>query len=518
MTHSTPLDRVLHNWKWLACASWATSLALYLTLAPSPDQFHHAYMGWRLIQGDAPYRDFYDQNWPGVMALHALATWLFGVNLWSWRALDFLLFALSAGALADLVRMAAGPNAWRISLILLPLSYASGSYLISGQHDMSAAQFLVGAIWFHVRGYSQKVAWWQVGTGAFLAAAMLNKPSVGGLLLLIVLQVAWLGFPVRIVVMQSLVAAASTLVTLLGSLGIVLSVGASLQDVSDFLYTLSVVVRMEYGNSFWETITRNLVQVRPAFFLPMILASLPAAFWLAHRANRSLAGTSLLVLFLAGLVSYFVQGRGFHYHLATCLLALAATQALSIELVASGRTHFGSFIPAQWLRTGFVTFSITVIGAKLIVAYYSLPLALLQWNYDRHLSRFPTGDSDVTVVDVKTFVARLSVLPASDCLLAVGQDSAMNYLAQRKQPTRFYYSPMIEWAKPPLPFAERWLDEWDSDLRSTSCHFVVISKRVQDEWMYGSGRAAGSLRTLLERYHRTGALGPTGGAAVYEKR
>lgn len=63
----------LGHWMTLVAVAWFVSGFLYLTLPPSPDQFNHAYMGWRLVEGDIPYRDFFDPNWPGVMGLHALA-------------------------------------------------------------------------------------------------------------------------------------------------------------------------------------------------------------------------------------------------------------------------------------------------------------------------------------------------------------------------------------------------------------------------------------------------------------
>ena len=101
------LHRILEYWWLLAICAWLAAGLLYLTLPPSPDQFNHAYMGWRLLAGDRLYVDFIDVNWPGVSGLHALATWVFGAHLWSWRAFDFLMFALSAAFLVDLVRRAA---------------------------------------------------------------------------------------------------------------------------------------------------------------------------------------------------------------------------------------------------------------------------------------------------------------------------------------------------------------------------------------------------------------------------
>ena len=130
MNFQRPVLWVLRHWMAFALSSWIVCGALYLTLPPSPDQFQHAYMGWRLLEGDAPYRDFIDMNWPGVMALHALAAWIFGVNLWSWRAFDFALFAASTLFLGDLARRAAGREAARISLMLCPLVYAGASYWV----------------------------------------------------------------------------------------------------------------------------------------------------------------------------------------------------------------------------------------------------------------------------------------------------------------------------------------------------------------------------------------------------
>ncbi|HXX92470.1 MAG TPA: hypothetical protein VEN81_02485, partial [Planctomycetota bacterium] len=109
---------LLGHWKLVGAVLWILSGCLYLTLPPSPDQFQHGYLGWRFSQGDAPYHDFIDMNWPGVMGLQALASVSFGNHLWSWRALDFILFFGSSIFLADLVRRAMGALAGRIHILL----------------------------------------------------------------------------------------------------------------------------------------------------------------------------------------------------------------------------------------------------------------------------------------------------------------------------------------------------------------------------------------------------------------
>jgi hypothetical protein len=123
----------------LIAVAWIGSGASYLTLPPSPDQFEFAYMGWRMLEGDAPYRDFIDMNFPGGMWLQALSTGIFGHHLWSWHALDFLLVLASAWPLSRLVEQAGGRTARSILLVLYPMLYASLPQWVAGQADTSGS-------------------------------------------------------------------------------------------------------------------------------------------------------------------------------------------------------------------------------------------------------------------------------------------------------------------------------------------------------------------------------------------
>src|SRR6185503_9365437 len=158
---------------------WIAAGALYLACPPGPDQFNHAYLGWRWVQGEVPYRDVIDMNWPGVMGIHALGATLFGTRSWSWHALDFLLFAGSAAFLFDLVRRGFGRPAARLAVLLYPVLYVGLPYDFSGQHDMTGTQFLLGALWFHVRALEERCWKRSLAAGVFLGAAMLNKPTLG---------------------------------------------------------------------------------------------------------------------------------------------------------------------------------------------------------------------------------------------------------------------------------------------------------------------------------------------------
>lgn len=494
----------------VAAFVWLASAALYLTLPPSPDQFNHAYLGWRLLEGDAPYRDVIDMNWPGVMGGHALAIWMFGINLWSWRAFDFLLFAASTLLLADIVRQAAGREAGRLLLLIAPLMYVGNGYWIAGQHDMSAGQFLVVALWFHVRAYG-RTAWpWQIGTGAFVALAMLHKPTVAVIAPLLVLQVVWLRKPARRIVAHSAVAGAALLVTLVAALVAVLARGTAISDAVDALYTYNAVTR------FVDAMPLDTLLAKPAnslLWLGATLISLLVMPWQLGRSTRSVATSVLPVLWLAGVVSYLAQSRGFMYHLAPSFLALAGGLAIALTQAASGRLRLGRHRVG---RGGMAALAATValgLGYRLFDSYHALPGALLEADYQRHLSRFNAGDG-VSVADAVVFVARTDHLPAQECFLYVGRASAINYLAQRRIPSRFYYFPVIQHAVAPLPMAPKWTALWEQDLRSAACGMVLLGPKTLEAMHNESGPAVAALRRLLADYETTGNVGGKGGAEI----
>lgn len=510
-----PVGWVLRHWMTIAIASWIASGALYLTLPPSPDQFQHAYMGWRLIEGDAPYRDFIDMNWPGVMALHALATWVFGINLWSWRAFDLALFAASAIFLGDLARRAAGRDAGKLSLILSPLMYAGAGYWVPGQHDMSAAQFLVAALWFHVRGYDRKTWWHQIGTGLCIGAAMLNKPTLGIIGLLLPLHALAFHVPVRRILAHTLTAGSAAVAALLAALGAVLARGTSWIEVADAIYTYNITTQY-IGPQTLPDMTFWLLQFHYYSIPAIALGSLPAVLRLVHCANRSMTATALPLLWLAGALSFFIQWRGLDYHLAPCLMALIGCLPVSVTLAAGGGDGSGKAVWKQAFAAGTVVVSLAWICLRLAASYHSLLPAVLNADFGSHLSRFQAGDK-VTVADTVAFVRRLEALPP-DCVFLVGDASSINYLSRRRMETRFYYFHVLKYAQPSLPLTERWHSLWEGDLLAAECRFALVSKSETAQWLPGPSRAAGALRRFLDGYRPAGVIGGENGITVYERK
>lgn len=514
---SSPLGRPIHlallHWKTVAALSWIICGGLYLTLPPSADQFQHLYQGWRLLEGDILYRDFIDANWPGVMALAAAATWLFGNSLWSWRAFDFALFLGATAFLADIAKLAAGPRAGQATWILCPAVYAGVSYWLAGQHDMSAAQFLAPALWFHVQGYRRANAWVQVGTGFFIAAAMLCKPTVGVIGILLPMHALWLRVALAQTVAHTAIAGITAVGSLLLALGALMAHGSSWGDLVDAVYTYNLGAQY-IGPQTLPDMLLWLLEFHYRWAPMVALGAIPALWWILRHAESSIAITAPFVLWLAGVLSFFIQWHGMSYHLAPCLLALCVLAGISIGLLADGRIAAGSAAWSRNLMIAAIVLSLGAIAIKLAAYYRSLPGAVIRNDYDAHLSRFYVGD-EVNAAEAVAIARRLQALPAGACVLLVGDVASINYLARRHMGTRFYYYHVLKFA--PMSLAKRWTDLWEADLQAANCPLALVSRTAIGEWLPQPTAAASALRRFLAQYRETGLVGSRGGLVVYER-
>jgi hypothetical protein len=266
----------------------------------------------------------------------------------------------------------------------------------------------------------------------------------------------------------------------------------------------------------FEGVVKRLFTRHAARWGELVVCSLPALVWLLRRANRSLAGTGLMVLLLAGVLSYFGQARGYAYHLAPSFMAFIGFVSISLALLVRHSSAQG----AGWLpRLALGALAgVLIIGQaqKWRHSYRALPASLATSNPAVHLKRFKANDG-ITLADAVSFAGQLKGSTVPDCLLLVGRGSAIHYLAELKQPTRFYHFPMLARTQPPSPLAGRWLPLWDQDLQSTRCTYALVAREIQDQWLDTTAPAARSLRAFLQGYAPSAAIGDKGGLLVYRR-
>jgi len=497
---------------------WAAASALYLTLPPGVDQFNHAYLGWRWIRGDAPYRDVVDMNWPGVMGLHALAAAVFGTRSWSWHALDFLLLAASAPFLFDLVRRGFGrPAAW-LAALLYPLFYVGLPHDFAGQHDMTGTQFLLPALWFHVRAIEERCWKRSLAAGAFLGAAMLNKPTLGFLGPLMPLHALLVGVPLKAALVHAALAAGSSVALLALGFGAVLASGASIGDVLDAAVRYNATAQFSDHVPAWQVAAR-WAEVHFRWWPATVLAAAGAAAWSFRGARRTASSTALPVLWLAGVLSFSVQGKGFPYHLSPCFPATVGLAAAAIPLtgrLAAARLGPKGPLSLQALA-GLVIFAAGVwkVGGQ----YASVPRALFTGDWMAHERRFHGGE-ELPFDEIRTLAAEVErSVPENETVLVVGSVSAVNLLSRRPQPTRFYYTWVLYWLDPSMPMAARWTELWRRDLETGRPRWCLIPREHFTPWMDGDKAPARVLRTFLDAgYVRARRIGQESGFDLYVRR
>jgi hypothetical protein len=99
------------------------------------------YVAWRILEGDAPYRDLFDMNFPGVYAAHLLLLTALGPGDGAFRAFDVgLLVAAGTGLWTALRR----PSAWGAlaAVGLFGLYHVAGGPWLAGQRDLLLCAFL----------------------------------------------------------------------------------------------------------------------------------------------------------------------------------------------------------------------------------------------------------------------------------------------------------------------------------------------------------------------------------------
>jgi len=524
---NAPLARTIDArglWIGAAAVVWIVCGALYLTLPPNGDQFVLGYAGWRTLAGDVPYVDFVDMNWPGVYWLHAAAVALFGSELWSWRAFDLLLLALVSPIAADLAKRSGGALAARVLWIALPLFYVGLNNRSSGQADVVAGELALASIWLHVRSIERSDVRWQLGAGALLGAAMLCKPTLVVVAPLAALHLLWLRTPLRSALAHVASLGVGAIAMLLAAVGCLLLQGAGLAAIADATIVYNAQTQFDEAAGLQALARTWAVLHLDSWWILSALAAV-GWVWTWREAPRGAGAGALPLVWIAGVLSFALQRRGFLYHLGPCLVPLVGLASVAVgKALTPGVTR--SLAPGvrgarAALAAGCAALALVCIGGvvKLRANYGSLVPALQRDDYAIHLRSFKRQDG-LSLDEVVALAQRIERdVPPGEAVLTLGMTSAVNFLAERAQPTRFFYAPVLVHLRPDMPMHDRWVASFARDLARTPPRICLISRPIRERWFARGGAMARVLSAVLSRdYVRTGSLGENGAFEVYEPR
>jgi hypothetical protein len=503
---------------------------LYVHLPPSPDQSVYDYVGWRLTEGDTLYADVTDQNWPGAPGLHALATALFGVHLWTFRLFDWLvLLPLSLWVLHGAARRCGGRPAALLVLAVYPAMYAAADRWFSGQRDVLAAPLLIASGLALLRRRDGGGRRWLVAAGAGLAAAALIRPT---LLLMAPLLTFWDGWfhhhrfrdwrgwvADQAVVALTCVAGLGAAAGLLWAAG---GLGAFWDAAIRFNLEAYGGEDRTWGRIFgglWHTATRPW-----AWYLPLAAAGLAVSLRRGRETPDDGAARAPVVLLVlvavAALGSLLLQKKGWSYHLGPVLpvLAVGIAAALGAALEAAGRPR-----TPRWARAAALVLVVAVLGLglpKKVTGVLAPQLALQEARITESemLAGYPAGFEarGFSMADAVALAGYLETrTPAGAPVLTWGRPMVTNYLARRPLGVRFASFALVDLARPPFALAPAWAAEVDAAFEDDPPVAVVLFDRAERPHLAGLPESLATAvveRRVAAEYRPDRRFGP---ATVY---
>lgn len=315
----------------------AIIVALYRQLPPCPDHEVYDYIGWVVSQGGTLYVDAADQNWPGQMFIHTLSVAWFGTDLNSYRTFELVaIIPISCLILSMFLLYAGEKTAALLVIPIYQIMYVASGFWMSGQREVVAGPLLIAAAGCLLSRVGGGRAWVLVAQGVLLAAATLIRPTLlimAPLLTLIdLLQMRRSGRSWKTIITDHALVALSILVPM-GLLALAAIPSGALKA----WYESSILFNVEvYGGGQGSAyILRRILTYVLASWHWYMLWSCVGAVILWRRNPLALAFVGMVLP--SAVISLFVQGKGFGYHLGSLLplmaLLIACTMAAAWRVI-----------------------------------------------------------------------------------------------------------------------------------------------------------------------------------------
>lgn len=297
-------------WTIVAVLTFATGRALYGSLRwrMTSDASLYYYIAMQLLHGAVPYRDILDQNMPGVYWIHEAIIASFGTGDVPWRVFDLTCLA-GICAVAGTILRRAGAAPCALGVVLVAGYHLSAGPMMAGQRDYIAVLPLMIAGLATIRFMETDRRRELAIAGTAIGAAVLLKPTfvlAPAALITVLVMHKWRGL--QSMVLDGLWLGVSMLAVLCAAAAALAIRGALVPFIDTFRYYVLPIYSKLYtqiGYSYFALIGIHLL---PS--MALILASC-----LTANSKRPDVRHTVATLALFGLVSFYLQGKGFFYHL-----------------------------------------------------------------------------------------------------------------------------------------------------------------------------------------------------------
>ncbi len=519
---------------WRLLAILVLTFLVHLLVIGEPfgrDQGIFAYIGDTLLHGGVPYLDAWDHKPPGLYAIYALAFALFGRGMPSVHLLEAFAITLAALALYAVGCLTCGQRAG----LLAALFYGLGATLLFEWWDRGQAEVYMGltgtvAVYCFLRHRvganarlapgrgEHKVRPYMFLCGLFCGFTLYLKPTgaplVAGLFLALVLM-SWRKGAARVVSL----AASMGLGFVVSFVPLVMYFAAN-GALDDFVQ--SVVVFNTYharigGNPTLAGIVSGTLDFLAAMNILAPLALAGIALACARRDGSSPHAAPLLLVWLvASAAGIWTQGKFFSYHWSPVLPPLALFAAIAVEYAARELAMFwgarrvestpvagppGAISQpqrsqrAQRQKLPFAFSAPSAVGILvygLIAIIYIAALATdhaSKWTRDLSflLGRTPSDaylaqfGHNIQGRDIYSFsetqdTARYlqAHTNADDYVLVWGFQALVNFLAERRSPTRYIFNYPLSFDRPESAFRVEARRTFLRDLKERPPVYIVL--------------------------------------------
>ena len=459
---SDRIAKILKFVSWLGLAGLGLS---YLTWPFGRDQGASAWIGDAILRGGVPYKDAWDVRGPATHLLYTLAQALFGRNQWGLRLLDLGLLALCLFSMRRIVRLLGDRPSWWGAALFLGL-YLGGNYWNTGQPDGWAAMLLIVALGVALEPVFSERPRRQILVGVIL-----------GLIFLLKMIFALLAVPIGLyLILQKprrpgrvLGSAALLFGSFCLPLVVILFWFAAHGGLGDFLQEqVAFNLGVHTAAHAWTLAGEAKRMMELLLGNPAAVIVLPfLALGLFDLRRRHRAACALLIgeMFI-GVLLVPLQNKYYYYHwipfLALECLAVGwgVSRALSLARRAADRPDDAPLASALTWLTRFAIIPALLL-AFLNPALQAVRLAAYEAGLidrDQYLKVYGEyGKGDFSYRADLTAAQYLAAHSGpDDTVLVWGFEPIINYLADRRSPTRFgFHYPLTRGAQNPFEAAYR---------------------------------------------------------------
>jgi hypothetical protein len=397
---------------------------------PSRDSGVFLYVGWRLINGDIPYKDVWDHKPPLIYFLNALGLTLTPDSLWGVWAIQFLFIFLAIFWVYKTLDKEFGIIPAIASIIIL----TSGLLNVMEEGNVTEEYALVFqslCLWLFTKAkdnnYPYRNSFW-IGLCGGLAFYF-KQTTIGVWLaygvLLTLIRFRQRKWPVR----DFLYLTAGWLIPVIVFV-IYFYFNGALRDFWEqaFAYNFLYINKFEGFRNLLRVFIKGFAFLGRGGVLYFAIAGWLAAAIYLWLEQKDLLKKSNLLIFLAVIVFPIeiflitLSGRSILHYYLTPLPGMAILSGIFIFIIAQwiGRLHF---MPT-------ITKIVIQVVALIVVILYQIPVAR---SFPGIVNTLSKNSADPVIRYV------INNTKPDDKLLIIGAESVINFLTRREAPTRFVY-------------------------------------------------------------------------------